>query len=32
LIEVFLLIVIMGLIATMLTAKKLRQADPVDLF
>jgi len=30
--EVFLLVVTMGLIATFLSTKKLKQADPVDLF
>ncbi|HEX3860342.1 MAG TPA: FtsX-like permease family protein [Stellaceae bacterium] len=32
LIEVFVLVVTMGLVATFLTTKKLKQADPVDLF
>ena len=32
LIEVFLLVVTMGLVATFVTTKKLKQADPVDLF
>lgn len=31
-IEVFVLVVTMGLIATFLSTKKLKQADPVDLF
>ncbi len=30
--EVFLLVVTMGLVATFLSTKKLKQADPVDLF
>jgi putative ABC transport system permease protein len=32
LIEIFLLVVVMGLVATFVTTKKLKQADPVDLF
>lgn len=32
LIEVFFLVVTMGLVATFVTTKKLKQADPVDLF
>ena len=31
-IEVFLLVVTMGMVATFLSTKKLKQADPVDLF
>jgi putative ABC transport system permease protein len=32
LIEVFVLVVVMGLVATFVTTKKLKAADPVDLF
>jgi len=32
LVEVFFLVVTMGLVATFVTTKKLKQADPVDLF
>jgi putative ABC transport system permease protein len=32
LLEVFVLVVTMGLVATFLSTKKLKQADPVDLF
>jgi putative ABC transport system permease protein len=32
LIEVFILVLTMGLVATFLSSKKLKQADPVDLF
>jgi ABC-type transport system, involved in lipoprotein release, permease component len=32
LVEIFVLVVVMGLVATFVTTKKLKQADPVDLF